>query len=316
MPHHSRMPKSPPSALPEAVFITGVSRSGTTLLRSVLERSSVIAIAFENHYLGHLLERWGVRHAFRGLGDARDDATIRAIVDLLYSGELQRRSWFREISTFWRWVIKNVERDEVERRLLASDRTDRGIFGAFLRLYADRTGKQVMGEKTPAHINYADTLIEWYPTARIIQMVRDPRGVYVSELRRRRGKAVSVPYRQLVHVPPLFSLFVLLQITWAWARAIDRHRELVRRTANYRMVHFEDLVREPEPTLRGLFDFLGVEMEPRVLEQKVVSRGVNAGAEGFDASAADRWRDSISRPARWWLRLALGGRMREMGYRD
>lgn len=310
------MPKAPQPTLPEAVFITGVSRSGTTLLQSVLERSSVIAIAFENHYLGHLLERWGVRHAFRGLGDPHDDGTVRAMVDLLYSGELQRRSWFREISTFWRWVIKNVDRDEVERRLLASDRTDRGIFTAFLRLYADRTGKQVMGEKTPAHINYADTLLEWFPTARIIQMVRDPRGVYVSELRRRRGKAVSVPYRQLRYVPPLFALFVLLQVTWAWARAIDRHRELAGRSSRYRMVHFEDLVREPEPTLRGLFDFLGVEMEPRVLEQKVVSRGVNLGAEGFDASAAERWRDSISGVARRWLELTLGGRMREMGYRD
>jgi hypothetical protein len=82
------------------------------------------------------------------------------------------------------------------------------------------------------------------------------------------------------------------------------------------MVRFEDLVREPEATLRGLFDFLGVEMEARVLEQKVVSRGVNLGAEGFDAGAADRWQGSISGVARRWLELTLGGRMRSVGYRD
>jgi hypothetical protein len=65
-----------------------------------------------------------------------------------------------------------------------------------------------------------------------------------------------------------------------------------------------------------LFDFLGVEMEPQVLEQKVVSRGVNLGEQGFDASAADRWRGSISGRARRWLELTLGGRMRAVGYRD
>lgn len=310
-----RTPARP--ALPEAVFVTGVSRSGTTLLRSILESSGSIAIAQENHYLGHLLEGWGARRQFARLGDPRDDATIRAIVDHLYSGAFQRRSRLREISPYWRWLLRAVDRAEVERRLLATDRTERGLFAGLLRLYADHHGKAVIGEKTPAHINYADTLLEWFPRGRIVQMVRDPRGVYVSELRRRWERPSSVPYRQLKSVPPLFALFVILQVTWAWARAIDRHRDLAARYPDrYRMVRFEDLVREPEATLAGLFDFLGVPLEPKVLEQKVVSRGVNLGEQGFDASAADRWRGSISGRARRWLGAALRGRMRSVGYAD
>jgi hypothetical protein len=317
MPHHLAVPETAPSTLPEAIFVTGVSRSGTTLLRSILESTSSIAVAQENHYLGHLVERWGARHQFARLGDARDDATLRAIVDHLYSGEFQRRSRLREVSPYWRWLVRTVDRAEVERRLLATDRTDRAVFAELLRIYADRGGKPVIGEKTPAHINYADTLLGWFPTGRIVQMVRDPRGVYVSELRRRWERPSSVPYRQLRHVRPLFALFVLLQVTWAWARAIDRHRELSGRYPDrYRMVRFEDLVREPEATLLGLFDFLGVPMEAAVLDQKVVSRGVNLGTQGFDASAADRWEDSISGRARRWLETTLGGRMRSVGYRD
>ena len=325
MPHHRSVPAStsdtrPASSsapLPEAIFVTGVSRSGTTLLRETLEDTSTVAIAQENHYLGHLLEGWGARRQFARLGDPREDATIQKIVDHLYSGGFQRASRLREISPYWRWLMRTVPREEVERRLLTTDRSDRAVFTELLRIYADHHGKPVIGEKTPAHINYADTLLHWFPGGRIVQMVRDPRGVYVSELRRRWERPASVPYRQLKAVPPLFSLFVILQVTWAWARAIDRHRDLAARFPDrYRMVRFEDLVREPEGTLGGLFDFLGLPLEPKVFERQVTSRGVNLGSQGFDASAADRWKDAISGRARRWLEATLGGRMRAVGYRN
>src|SRR5688572_32223672 len=62
---------------PEAVFVCGASRSGTTLLRKILETSDRIAIAPENHFVGHVLPREGARYYFRRLGDLADDDTIR-----------------------------------------------------------------------------------------------------------------------------------------------------------------------------------------------------------------------------------------------
>src|SRR6188472_2714663 len=72
---------------PEAIFIVGASRSGTTLMRTILERSPRIAIARENHFLGHLRESEGARYYFRKIGDLHDDAAIGRIVDLIYSGD-------------------------------------------------------------------------------------------------------------------------------------------------------------------------------------------------------------------------------------
>lgn len=300
---------------PEAIFIVGVSRSGTTLMQRVLDSSSHMGIAPENHYLGHILAREGARHYFRGVGDLRDDAAVRRVVELIWSGEFQRRSRLREISPYWRWLVRAVPRDDFQARLLASDRSDRAIFSVLMRTYAERKKKPVMGEKTPAHLAYVDTLLEWYPEARVVHMLRDPRGIYVSELRRREQRAVTVPYRQLVRVPPLFRAFVLLQVTLIWARAADRHAVLAARyPERYRAVRFEDLVREPRGTLEDLFDFLGVPMEERVLRRKVVSKGAEVGLAGFDAGAADRWRERITPGAERWLRAALRGRMRALGY--
>ncbi len=309
-------PAGPRSGEAEAVFIVGVSRSGTTLTRRILDRHSRIAIATENHYLGHLLAWEGARHYFRRLGDLHDDATVRRLVDLIYSTEFQRRSRLRELSPYWRWLTERVPRADIEARLLASDRTERGIFEAFLRLYADRRGKAIMGEKTPAHLAYVETLLDWFPDARVVHCMRDPRAVYVSELRRRAEDPASVPYRQLVHAPALLAAFVLLQVTWAWATAVHRHRTLAHRfPGRYRLLSFEGLVSAPDATLGSLCDFLGVSFEPRMLEQRVTSRGARVGEVGFDAGAADRWRTLIGGRARRTIETLLGSRLAEMGYR-
>jgi hypothetical protein len=300
---------------PEAIFIVGISRSGTTLTRRILDRNSRIAIATENHYLGHLVPWEGARHYFRRVGDLREDAAVRRLVRLIYSGEFQRRSRFRELSPYWRWLTDRVPRADIEARLLASDRSERGLFEAFLRIYADRRGKAIMGEKTPAHLAYVDTLLTWFPDARVIHCLRDPRAVYVSELRRRAEHATGFPYRELGRAPAVLEAFVLLQVTWAWARAVNAHRRLARRYPDrYSVLRFEDLVTAPQKTLTELCSFLGVELEPRMLEQRVTSRGALVGEAGFDAGAADRWRSSIRARQRWALERLLGHRLTVMGY--
>ncbi len=301
---------------PEAIFVVGVSRSGTTLMRRVLNGHSRIAIATENHYLGHLLPWEGARSYFRRLGDPRDDATMRRIADFVYSDEFQRRSRLRELSPYWGWLTRTVPRAEFERRLLASDRTERGMFSVFMRLFADRKHRPIMGEKTPAHLAWVDTLLEWYPDARVVHMIRDPRAVYVSEVRRRLGTPTTVPYRWLVRVPSVLRLFVCLEVTWAWAVAADRHRRLVTRyPGRYTAVRFEDLVRQPVETLTTLCAFLGVDAEPAMLDRTVTSKGAMQGMAGFDAGAADRWQASLGSVARRIIEGVLGGRMRLLGYR-
>ena len=301
---------------PEAIFIVGASRSGTTLMRTIVERSPRIAIARENHFVGHLRESEGARFYFRRLGDMHDDAVVRKLVDLIYSGDFQRRSRWREVSPFWRWLVANVLATDATTRLLATDRTERGIWAAFLRMYADKQGRPIMGEKTPAHLAYVDTLLEWFPDGRVVHMIRDPRGVFVSDLRRRRGK-LRKPYSWLARVPGMLSATILIQTTWVWRGAARRHPGYEKRhPSRYRLVRFEDVVRTPDETLGGLFEFLGVEAPADPTHVKVMARGFKWGEEGLDAGAADRWREQIGGLSNRWLKLFLGGYMKRFGYTD
>ena len=301
---------------PEAIFICGASRSGTTLLRKILETSDRIAIAPENHFVGHVLPREGARFYFRRLGELADDDTIRAIVELIYSGEYQRRSRWREISPFWRWLIRDVSRSELEQRLLVAERTERGLMAALMRTYADHHERPVMGEKTPAHLAFADTLLDWFPDGRVVHMLRDPRAVFVSDSHRRRGHPRR-PYSWLMRVPLLFPAVMLLQTTFVWAAAARRHAALKRRhPGHYMLVRFEDLVQRPDEVLPKLFEFLGVAMPARATQVEVVSRGFKVGEQGLDAGAATRWREHIHPFAERLLRLFLGRPMRRLGYTD
>jgi hypothetical protein len=301
---------------PEAIFVCGASRSGTTLLRKILETSDRIAIATENHFVGHLLPREGARFYFRRLGDLVDDDTVRAIVELIYSGEYQRRSRWREISPYWRWLVREVPRAGLERRLLAAERTERGLMAAFMRTYADHRGRPVMGEKTPAHLAFADTLLRWFPNGRVVHMLRDPRAVFVSDSHRRRGKP-RPPYSWLMRVPLLFPAVMLFQTAFVWAGAARRHAGLQRRhPGRYMLVRFEDLVQAPDEVLPALFAFLGVAMPAGATDVRVVSRGFRVGEEGLDAGAATHWREHIHPFAERVLCLVLGRPMRRLGYRD
>ena len=288
------------------------------MMRYLLETSDRIAIARENHFMGHILGRRGARHFFRRAGNLVDDEAIHKVVDMIYSGEYERLAGWRRPSPYWYWLKDNVARGEIERRLLAAERTERGLFDAFLRVYADTNGKPVMGEKTPTHLNYVDTLLEWFPDARVIHMLRDPRAVYVSD-RYRRQTRDRWPYTWIRRVPLLLESYLLLLTVVSWPRALRQHRRLATSyPGKYTMVRFEDVVRKPDETLPGVFEFLGVEMPETVKSDVAVPQqhGMRSADEGIDPRAADRWRERIKPTARRFIEFFLRSPMSRYGYTD
>jgi len=133
-------------------------------------------------------------------------------------------------------------------------------------MYADYWGKPIMGEKTPAHLRYVPTLVAWFPDGKIIHMLRDPRAIFVSELRRRKETPVTAPFKQLNKCYFLFKLFIMLQTTVVWFESIQRYYKYKRiYPNNYYLLKFEDLVSDPEKHIRQVCEFLGVEFQDKML---------------------------------------------------
>ena len=146
-------------------------------------------------------------------------------------------------------------------------------------------------------------------------MMRDPRAIYTSEVRRRLEQSLSPPYRQLRKIPPLMKLFLMFQVTWTWGDAFSRYKTYSKKFGqNYRVVQFEKMISDPESEVRDICDWVGVEFQDNMLEQQVLSDGFKSGQKGFDKSAARRWEKHIDSWARRWFEDRFKDQLKEVDY--
>ena len=135
-----------------APFVVGVPRSGTTLLRLLLDAHPLLAIPPETGFALAVADEPG----------GPDELAARLLA----------------LETWPDLGIDAAALDE----LLATVRpwsTSDGL-RAIYRSYAERHGKPRWGDKTPLHIEHLPRIAELLPEARVIHIIRDGRDVAVS----------------------------------------------------------------------------------------------------------------------------------------
>ncbi len=145
---------------PPAPFVVGVGRSGTTLLRMMLDAHPQLAIPPETHFIPELLER--------GAAGASRDELVEAIV--------RARGW----------ADFGLDRAQLAERVATLGRPEAAdVIRAFFTLYAERRGKPRWGDKTPGYLKRMRPIAAGLPEARFVHLIRDGRDVALS--RRARG---------------------------------------------------------------------------------------------------------------------------------
>jgi hypothetical protein len=151
-----------------APFIVGVGRSGTTLLRLMLDAHPELTIPPETHFLPELIEACG-----------RRQASADRLLEIVVS---QRQ-----------WGDFGLEAEELERRFAAVEPLEAGgVLRAFYRLYAERAGKPRWGDKTPIYVERMREIEAALPEARFVHLIRDGRDVALSRIRRALGEPPAV----------------------------------------------------------------------------------------------------------------------------
>lgn len=302
------------------VFIVGCGRTGSSLIRDLLNRSTNMCISPETHFLRRF-SVMGAKKLLGRLGDLRHEHNVDQLIDFLYAVD-KRRS-----SSYWMFLRKHVERSEFKRRLMESDRSERGLFEVLMQLYADRRGSSdphlILGEKTPTHLYYVPTLLEWFPQAKVVHSFRDPRAIFASRFKKvnqgrdgLRIKYAAMPQLMLQRcVGPVETLYV----TRAWLDAARLHFKYQESyPTQYHLLQFENLICQPAKEIERLCNFLEFAVEPQMLhEVDVVGSSFNSQRlvrTGFDRSVVDRWRSHISPWLNAWFLIAGRKYLHQFGY--
>jgi hypothetical protein len=301
------MPDAPAPA--SHVFIAGLPRTGSTLTHRILNRSPLVRLAGETHFLGvrnFADRRRGAGERFAAAGDLRTEDGLQRIVTAIYASSGK---------SFWSRFAATVDRDVFERRLRDGERSNRGLFEAAMRSFAG--GRPVAGDKTPEHIHAVPTLLAWFPDARVIHTFRDPRAIYVSLRQKEREETISTFGRLARRTGPLFELYASTSLAFRWRQMARLHRRYAAAfPGRYRLQRFEDLLADPERAVEDLCDFIGVPFDADMLEQVVhnSSYAPKRSGAGIDRAAADRWRGRLPRTTERWLSLLCGREFEEFGY--
>jgi hypothetical protein len=136
-------------------FIVGVGRSGTTLLRLMLDAHPDLAIPSETHFLASFLAA--------GSEVANADQMLSALINC--------PTW----PNFG--VAEETLRNAVEQ--ITPFSISEGV-RAFYRLYAKRLGKARWGDKTPPYRTIMASIERLLPEAHFIHMIRDGRDTTLS----------------------------------------------------------------------------------------------------------------------------------------
>jgi protein-tyrosine sulfotransferase len=138
-------------------------------------------------------------------------------------------------------------------------------------------------EKSPYNEYYADQIFAWWPEARCIHIVRDPRDNFVSYRRKHPSWSAE------------FFASNWKRSTQAGVANRDRYG-----ADCYLILRYEDLTQAPEASLRRLVDFLQIDWNPSLAAPTRAGEGWQGNSmfadqfQGISAAPVRRWKESLS----------------------
>ena len=215
-------PKRPP-----APFIVGVNRSGTTLLRMMLDAHPELTIPPETHFIPEVIRR--ANH------------------------ENTRRRLIRSITKHPRWGDFGLDEEEFRARAKqVRPLTAANAIRCFYDLYAEGQGKPRWGDKTPRYMRAMPRISRALPEARFVHLIRDGRDVALSQ-RERVIDGAPVPMAAMAE-------------RWQRRIIAAREGAAEIRGKGYEEVRYEDLVADAEGTLRRICAFVELDFDPAMLD--------------------------------------------------
>jgi len=215
------------------IFIVGLSRSGTKLLRDILNGHPDIRIpSRESYFMPHTLTHIGNR-------DTRPDRESRAKFSRYLQGSVFYRNMNEQASP-----LSPAKLDD----LVNSGETWPEIIESVFRHYTGTGGTSIIwGDKTPKYLKHMLLLSHNFPGARFLHIYRDPRDRVLSA-----NKAWGA------------NIYISAQ---QWQDSMQEgFRQAETIGSACKSVRYESLVSQPAEVIASVCDFLELSFDPQMLQ--------------------------------------------------
>lgn len=285
------------------IFIVGNSRSGTTMMRRVLGNHPDVYMLEELHFFEQL---WSTDDKNRILGHT---AAVTLASRLLF---IQRDGYLSTPDTSKHKAEAEQLVDKMTTPLYPHE-----VLRAFLFHETLRNGKTIPCEKTPQDVFYIAEILELFPDARIVNMVRDPRGVLLSQKRKWQRRTMGAGFMTKKEQRRLRINYHPITISKLWNSSI-RAAAKFKDHAQVHHVIFEHLVNDSEKEVHALCQFLGIDFHAHMLQIPQVGSSNEADkpdAFGIKTERAGNWeKGGLNKAEIWFCQHICGEHMRLYGY--
>lgn len=218
------------------VFIIGMPRSGTKLLRSLLNGHPRISILTEEtEFLPYWKKKWTAWGGAELLGEY--DHFVKFYSKITRFPYFLSKSGKGPIITAETWYN------------LCDSYTIAGVFEALARHDANAGKDMIWGDKSPGYIRHIPLLKELFPEAKIIHIIRDVRD-YCLSINKAWGKN-------------------MLRAAQRWSNDVSKARNDGHSLKDdYLELKYEDLLESPDIQLKQICSFLHIEYDPEMLHLK------------------------------------------------
>ncbi|RMD92911.1 MAG: sulfotransferase [Calditrichaeota bacterium] len=275
-------------------FIISSGRSGTTLLRAIINQHPDVCIPPESHVLGHLVRKY--KMWFRYLPW---EYVVRLVVSEFQIKYPGFGFWELDVFKFYP-IALNLQK---EQRSLAR------LIDIFFVYYMQEKKPEAKrwGDKSIVNALFLPLIDQLFPNAQYILLIRDGRDVAVSLV-----AADTTPVTDFRRAANY------------WLRSVTLARKFAAKldATRFLEIYYENLVKDPEPVIRKVYKFLNLDYTPKALEfwknvdqLKDTRRAIHKNLrQPINPNSIGKWRQQLNEEDQKVLQNILREKLLELNY--